>query len=207
MQAELDLRIRQLHEALGEVRTDDLDSVTPEVRRGPGLYSYKMDFSQGKTEAELANRVELFVANIARLKDLLKAWCTRQAKQFDGDKLINGNRDVAIIHDLWIRDKHFDPESSRSGLYPRLIERRQGARLTAPAVQGGTTTLLVDPATSRLKKVGGGTAEIVITASVVDQQRNKLGDLLDIAMRAIAAWEETLVQAGVALPPRGTPAR
>ena len=130
MQASFDLRIRQLHEALGQMRNDDLSDVNPDVRANAKGFYIGCDFSGGATDAELANIVSLCIANIACLKDHLKAWCKANGTIFHGDTLIDSNRDVAIIHDLWNRDKHFVLRQSRSGLFPELRDVIRAARLS-----------------------------------------------------------------------------
>ena len=58
----------------------------------------------------------MLLNNIACLKDHLKSWCKKNNKPFAGDQLINSNRDVAIIHDLWNLDKHAESLLRRLGV-------------------------------------------------------------------------------------------
>src|SRR5437870_8299025 len=71
--AKLDLRIRQLHEAMGDVRTEDLSSIRTETGIIGSWHYVHIDFSGAASDAQLANVVSLCLANIACLKDHLKA--------------------------------------------------------------------------------------------------------------------------------------
>jgi hypothetical protein len=137
--------------------------------------------------------------NVACLKDHLKAWCNKNGKPFTGEDLINNNRDVAIIHDLWNLDKHAElNRPSRSKLSPRLAQAAHSslmfkggpepASVTIPLFQGGVIQTT-------------GAASLRISAGVVDKDGNGLGDLEAIALRAVAAWEAEFVKAGMKLTP------
>jgi hypothetical protein len=202
MQAKLDLRIRQLHEAMGQARSSDLSTIQPRTGVVGSSYYVSVDFSDGISDAELANVVSLFVANIACLKDHLKAWCKAHSKPFQGDALIDSNRDVGLIHDLWNRDKHYDLNKSRTGLFPEIRSISRSARLTTQAMAGSRIAMTLDPRSGQLKTHGDGKVELVIDADVVDANGARISDLLEIAERAVGAWEAALAAAGVMVPPR-----
>ncbi len=44
---------------------------------------------------------------------------------------------------------------------------------------------------------GDGTAKAVITGDVVDEQNKRVGDLYDIANKAVEAWEQLLAHFGL----------
>ncbi len=202
MQAKLDLRIRQLHDAMDQVRTADLSSIQPRVGVVGNTFYMNVDFSGGVSDTELANVVSLVLANIACLKDHLKAWCKEKHALFHGDALIDSNREVAIIHDLWNRDKHFDLKQSRSGLFPELRNISRKASLTTRAQAGSWVAMTLDPRTGQLKTHGDGKVELVIDADVVNSTGARVGGLTEIAERAVVGWETTLAAAGVSLPVR-----
>src|SRR3954464_8134261 len=115
----LDRKIQQMHHALGELRSDDVSSISVERRSN----YMGIDFSQGTTPSGLANIASGIIANIACLKDHLKVWCHRNGKTHDYEKLINTNKDVALIHDLWNIDKHGElNRPPRSGVPPKTSE-------------------------------------------------------------------------------------
>src|SRR5215470_6309926 len=123
----IEQKLAQLYAALAEMRiTEKLSSIRPKTVRVGNQFATSVDFSQGTDQATAANRVSLLINNIACLKDHLKSWCKRNGKPFTGDQLIDSNRDVAIIHDLWNLDKHAElNRPSRSGLSPRLAQPPQ----------------------------------------------------------------------------------
>jgi hypothetical protein len=204
MLADLDFRLRRLYQALGDLRTPDVTAVTPEHYRMGNWCYVAVDFASGVSETELSNAIALFVANIACLKDHLKAWCIASASPFHGDTLINGNRDVAVIHDLWNRDKHYSLSQSRSGLWPILKGLTRAARLSVGGTGAASITMSLDPRTGelRIERTGEAKDELVIDADVVDSSGQRIGSLLAIAESAVTAWEATFAAAGVPLPPR-----
>lgn len=202
MQAKLQLRILQLHEAMGQARSPDLSVIQPRTGVVNTTFFVEVNFSDGISDAELANVVSLCIANIACLKDHLKAWCKVHSKPFEGEVLIDTNREMGIVHDLWNRDKHFDLKRSRSGLFPEIRDISRSARLTTQPQKGSWVAMTLDPVTGQLKTHGDGKVELVIDGTVVDASGTRIGDLLEIAEQAVAAWESALASAGVTIPPR-----
>ena len=197
---DIEQKLEQMYAALRELHvTEKLSSIKPKTKRVGNQFVTSIDFTEGADRATAANRVSLLLNNIACLKDHLKAWCKKNGKPFTGDQLIDSNRDVAIIHDLWNLDKHAElNRPSRSKLSPRLAQSAhtslmfkggsEPASVTLPFFQGG-----VIQAT--------GAASLRISAGVVDKDGNGLGDLEAIALRAVAAWEAEFVKAGMKLTP------
>lgn len=166
----LDRKIRQLHEALGNLRSPGVESVRTDHGVTSGAYCCKVDFNQGRTEAELANLASLLVANIACLKDHLKEWCASNGSPFEGDTLINTNRDVALVHDLWNTDKHATLTKSRSGCRPKVVGLRKTLALTTgPGEQGGTV-FRMELGTGKVltSSLGGGSTGLRVNGQIVD---------------------------------------
>lgn len=201
MLEKIDRKVARMHEALGQLEKEDLSGLETKDIDVPGSGFYReMDFSEGKSRAELANTASLLVANIARLKDHLKVWCEKNDKRFTGDNLINSNRDVAIVHDLWNTDKHAELDRPpRSGIHPRLEDLRQEMQLSTGSEEGSSVALEWNPRTGEMEKkvTGGGKAALVITADVVDDDGQKVGTLKEICERAAREWEAALTEAGV----------
>ena len=200
----LDLKIRQLHEALDGLEAD-VSSVKAEHGATPERYYLHIDFSQEKSDAELANVASLLIANIASMKDHLKAWCRNSGKSFEGDTLIDSNKGVAIVHDLWNLDKHAELNSRpRSGHHPQVVDLKQRLVLSTGAGADSFAAVTIDPTTRQLIHAtkGGGSAGLLITGRVIDEKGNDLGDFSEICEQATDAWEQALRSAGVAVPTR-----
>jgi hypothetical protein len=196
----LDRKVRQMHEALGALRCEDLSSVR--VERDTNYV--RVDFSQGTNPSGLANIASSLIANIACLKDHLKLWCQQNGKTHDPENLINTNRDVAIVHDLWNIDKHGElNRPPRSGVHPKLQNLARGLRIQTGATPGsvGMFTMNLQGGEMRIHNDGGSTA-LVITGEIVDENGRALGDFETVCERAASAWEQELIKAGVAIPPR-----
>lgn len=186
-------KLQQMYAAIrGMELKDKLPTIQPQVRRIGNRDVKVFDLNQAADGATAANQVSLLLNNIACLKDHLKAWCNKNGKPFTGEDLINNNRDVAIIHDLWNLDKHAElNRRSRSGLSPRL----QSPPVAAIAPKGSSFVLDFKMVDGRLQ----GQPNLRITAIVVDEQGNSLGGLEDIALRAVTAWEAEFVRTGATL--------
>lgn len=106
MPDKLDLRIRQMHAALNAISSDELEGIRAEIGVVDGGVYAELDFNKDSDEAELANQADLLIQNIASIKDHLKVWCKKYGANFGGDDLIDSNRAVALVHDLWNTSKH-----------------------------------------------------------------------------------------------------
>ena len=198
-----DIKIRQMHAALEGMASDDLSSVTPQVGMENGFHYVKMDFNQNADEAALANSATLLIANIATMKDHLKVWCKRKCVDFYGDTLINSNREVALIHDLWNIDKHAELSSrSRSGFKPQLQNLRKCLQIQAGNDPNSGSFWQMDTLTGQVTTgtTGSGSIQISITAQVVDDNGNVLGNFTEICTKAVDEWTNVLLAAGVPLP-------
>lgn len=203
MSNDLDFKIRQIHAALNEMKTADLSSIAVEQGRTSDSFYVSVDFNEGTDDAKLANVVTLLVNNIACIKDHLKVWCEKHSTKFNGEVLINSNRSVALIHDLWNLNKHLELNGpSRSGYKPRLIELRRYL-----VVSGGTSANSVaiyshDPKTGQMTThtSGDGSVELEIGATIVDENGTVLGDFEAVCKEAIQAWRDELFKSGVQLP-------
>ena len=198
----IEQKLEQLYAALAEMQvTEKLASMRPTTVVSGNRFATTFDFTKIEKPATAANRASTLVSNIACLKDHLNHWCRNNGKPETGDQLIDSNRDVAIIHDLWNLDKHAElNRRSGSGLSPRFLQPAH-TTLEFKIATTEETPLLVMPV------FGGGqfqaheTANVRITATVVDKDGNMLGDLEPISLRAVAAWEAEFVKAGLKIVP------
>ena len=193
----LDRRIKQMHKALGDLSEPDLSSIVIDHRATPQGFYCEIDFSRGTTEIELRNIADLLVANIACLKDHLKVWCRTNGKSFEGDELIDSNRDVALIHDLWNVSKHVElNRAPRSGHHPEIKNLKR--LLTLSGGDKGSS-FAFNPFTGQART--SGSVSLTVTGDVVDKDNNtRLGDFAGICVAAAAAWQHTIARAGVSIP-------
>ena len=163
----------------------------------------KVDFNQDADEIALANAASLLITNIASMKDHLKVWCNRQGVAFHGDALINSNRAVALIHDLWTIDKHAELDRPpRSGHTPKLQGLRKNLAISTGAAAGDGAFFSMDPRTGKITTgtSGGGSVQLAIVAQIVDENGNVLGDFTTICAQAVNEWAKALSATGVQLP-------
>jgi len=199
----LDQKIRRMHAALEGLGSDDLSTIKPQFGQADDYYYTKVDFNQDADEIELANAALLLVANIASMKDHLKAWCKRQGVAFYGEALINSNRAVALIHDLWNIDKHAELDKPpRSGHTPKLQGLQKSLVLSAGNSAGSGAFFSMDPRTGKVTHgtSGGGSVQLALVAQIVDEAGNVLGDFTETCTQAVEEWVKALSAAGVHLP-------
>ena len=196
----IEQKLEQLYAALGEMKiTEKLATMKPTTVVTGGRFAASFDFTKVVDRGTAANRVSLLVNNIACLKDHLNAWCKKNGKPKTGDQLIDSNRDVAIIHDLWNLDKHSElNRPSRSGLCPRLLQPAHST-LSFKVTSPDETPMFTIPVFGGQPQFHGG-ADLRITAYVVDKDGIMLGDLEAISLRAVAAWEAEIIKAGAKIP-------
>jgi hypothetical protein len=192
-QMTIEQKLQQMYAALrGMELKDKLPTIQPQVRRIGNQDVKVFDLNQAADGATAANQVSLLLNNVGCLKDHLRAWCNKNSRPFTGEDLINNNRDVAIIHDLWNLDKPAElNRRSRSGLSPRF----QSPPVAAIAPKGSSFVLDFRMVDGHLQ----GQANLRIAAIVVDEHGNSLGSLEDIALRAVTAWEAEFAKTGVTL--------
>jgi len=201
--ATLDRKIRQMYAALGALGTADLSAVQPQFAQDGAYTTMKVDFNADADPIELANAASLLVANIASIKDHLKAWCKNKKLPFQGDALINSNKSVALVHDLWNIDKHAELKSRpRSGHNAKIHGLRQALVLTTGMAAGSSVFYSVDPRSGNVTtgSTGGGSAKLSLVAQIVDEHNNVLGDFTTTCTEAVEAWERELAAAGVSPP-------
>ena len=199
----LDRKLRQMHAALAGLTNNNLSAIQPQITHADSYVYAKVDFNQNSDPIELANIASLLVANIASLKDHLKAWCKKQGVPFHGDTLINTNKSVALIHDLWNIDKHAELNSSpRSGCTPKIQGITTALAISAGTEAGGGAFFSMDPRTGKVTTgtSGAGTVQLALIAQITDELGSNLGDFTQICTEAAEAWAVTLRTAGVPLP-------
>ena len=199
----MDRKIRQMHSALRALSSDDIYSVKPTIESTDTYTSIKVDFNQGSDPVDLANIASLLVANIASLKDHLKAWCKSKNIPFNGELLIDNNRSVALIHDLWNVDKHAKLTSQpRSGHIPKLTNLSKSLSLRTGTEVGSSGIYQMDPRTGQMtvSTTGSASAKIQLSGTIVDEAGNVLADFYTTCGQAVTAWESELAAAGVPLP-------
>lgn len=196
------LRLQRIYAALGEAKSADLSSVQAFFVETERSQSFFVDFSQGRSAAELENVAFAVVANIASIKDHLKTWCAANGKTFGGDQLINSDQNVALVHDLWNTDKHASlNQPPRSGHRPSLQGLKQALQLSTGSEPGSVAGFQFNMTTGQPEFIltGGASRHLVVDARVVNENGQDLGALLGICEAAISAWENELARSGVQL--------
>jgi len=186
-------KIQRLFASIGEVSETDMSKFCPKISRDAKSVGIYQDWSGNLSEAKRMNYLHSLVSNIASLEYYLYKW----ADQNGHDKSIVNNtfknsKALQIIHDLWNTEKHANSSiKSKSGLFPVLKETNSYMKLTTKAEKGSSVGLTFK-ANGIPKVIGNGSAEVVISGSVVNRESKSIGDFHKIALDAVAAWESVL---------------
>lgn len=192
-------RISRLFTAMGAIEEDDpkqLRATVIETEKGIGFFQ---DFRGGLSDDELSLQAHAVIHDIANLRDHLRQWAAKNGQQKTRiNQTIADSLELRIILDLSNNDKHGYQRSrrGRSGKSPRLTRINRVMQLQTQAKKGSTIAMTLGPG-GVPRFIGDGTGKAVVTGDVVDNDNNRIGDLYEIANKAVEAWEHLLTDFGL----------
>jgi hypothetical protein len=195
-------RLERVYAAIGQTIDADLSRLILSTRvTDRGLW---MELAvRDATAADLDLAVWTLIHTIATLSDKARIVCGREGIDPKEVEAISADRAVAILRDLDNADKHGEPrpgQKTHSGLHPRLGPITPGIRSRAP---GSGKELVISFGPEGTTVSGPGRAEMVLRARVFDETGQRIGDLQDLVVQAVTAWEEGLERLGFGpFPPR-----
>jgi hypothetical protein len=200
---ELLFRIRRINAAIAAGEETDLSKVPATVTVGRKFVEVNQDFRGGLGDEQIHNLAHQAIHSIANLRDNLIKWADAngKAKKRVWDTF-NASAPIQIIQDLSNNDKHGYPPKDGLGnscVAPKLTEVRRTLRLRVGKNECDVGVLMC-LGTGNLRKVGDGSATVVVTGTVVDKDGKLIGDLYATELQAVKAWEALLTEYGVLLP-------
>lgn len=198
MNTELSQRIHRIYSSIKAVEETDPNKLKATVITTGKCIGVSQDFRGGLNNAELSNLAHMLIYNIAHLKNYLIQWAKDNGHdETKVDQTVGNSLDLQIIIDLSNRDKHVGPrrDGGKSKKCPHLVDINCVMQLKTQAKKGSTIGMTLG-ANGIPKFLGDGTAKAIITGDVVDNKDNRIGDLHEIATKAVEAWEQLLVDFG-----------
>lgn len=194
---QLQARLLRLHASVASASTFEIPVFQSPRLVGSGTFS--VEFTDGRSLADMENVLALLIANVASLKDHLKVWCAEHSVSFPGDTLIKNERAVALIHDLWNRDKHGALDRPRSGCKPLIRDVHQSLGVDPINGLGSSVEGRFNLETGETRVFPGPNTRLslVIDGEIVDELGNKLGGVLETCATALNAWEKAMTTCGV----------
>jgi hypothetical protein len=199
MQDEILQRISCIYAAIDRIEENDLKKLKGKFAHTNKINFFEQDFRGDFSDEDLYNYAHIVIHNIANLQDHLKRWAkSNNRDKAKVDETFNDSLDLKIVKDLSNNDKHGYPPRNNgySRKCPKLININRIMEMkTQP--KKGSSVVMTFRADGTPKISGNGTAKAVITGEVVDNTNNPIGDLHDIAIKAVKTWEELLVDFGL----------
>jgi hypothetical protein len=199
-------RISRIYAAIGAIEEADPHKLKATVIQTDRINAVFQDFRGGLSDDELSNQAHTVIHNIANLRDHLHRWAAQTGQdKAKVDQTIDSCLDLQILEDLSNNDKHGYPprHGGRSGKCPQLIEINRVMRLQTQAKKGSMIGMTIG--TGGVPEfIGDGSAKAVVTGEVVDNAKNRIGDLYEIANKAVEGWERLLADFGLITVSSGT---
>jgi hypothetical protein len=194
MNGDLFQRIRRIYAAVQTAEESDPNGLMAKVISTKNLIGVCQDFSGGRSPAELSNIAHSMIHIIANFGNHLKRLaCRNERDKKKIDEMIKESMELRIIMDLSNNEKHGYPprNGGDSGRCPQLVKINCVMRLKTRGQKGSKSGMVQGP-NGIPKFFGDGTTKAVVTGEVVDKDNNPIGDLYDIATKAMEVWEKIL---------------
>lgn len=191
-------RLHRLYAAIDDALEGDLTKFPRQIFQDEKHFAMYQDFVGGVTPAGLSNLAHSVIHNVANLRDHLRRWAANNGHNPSRiDQAISHSVPLQIITDLSNNDKHGYPprNGGHSGKAPKLEGVNRVLRLTI-AGQGSSVGVTFTPLGP--KQVSGSVStEVIVTGQVVDAHGTIIGDLYELEVEALKAWEQELRDLGI----------
>lgn len=199
-------RISRIYAAIGAIEETDPRKLKATVIQTEKINAFFQDFRSGLSDDELSNQAHTVIHNIANLRDHLRRWAAQNGQdKAKVDQTVENCLELQVMQDLSNNDKHGYPprDGGRSGKSPQVIDVNRVMRLQTQAKKGSMIAMTIG-AGGVPKFIGDGSAKAVVTGDVVDNAKNRIGDLYEMTSKAVEAWERLLVEFGLIKVSSGT---
>jgi hypothetical protein len=186
-------RIRRMYAALGDTVETDMSRFPAHVVSTDKIIGLVHEFSGGMSPEQLENVLHSLIAIVASLEYYIEQWADHNGHDKSRVKAVfTTSRPLQLVHDLWNSDKHaHSRKGSRSGITPRLKDVHRPMVLTTQPHKGSFVRMTIGP--GGVPVIGGdGSAAVVITADVIDEDGTRIDDAHKILTSAIEECETLL---------------
>jgi hypothetical protein len=189
-------RLKHLYKALGRTLPQRAEQFAPTYIRNDRMVFLGQDFRGGLDDDGIHKVFENLMYEIAHVKDLI----IRRVSDRGDDKKrlkeeIRRSRDLLLCLDLanWYKHGPANRGRTESGHRPTIKNVGRVCRIQPDARPGAVAGLTYDWEGGRPKlRSLGGSNEVVFEGDIVDNDGAKLGDAIEVANRAVGAWEKLL---------------
>lgn len=197
MSDSIEFRLARIQAAIGSTREADIAKFPPRVYRSDRAFGMEHDFRGGYTDAMLAVEANKLIAEVASVYYHVSGKASEHGGKERIRAVFQNSLILRIVDDLWNRDKHRGDkrDGGASKLNPRIVEYERPLQLGGGP---GSSAMLTVGRDGRpiVRTTGSGTAEVVVTGTVVNDKGEVIGDLRNILTQAIAVWEEFFRNSG-----------
>ena len=189
-------RLRSIYKALGQTASVPAERFAPTFVRTPRMSFLEQNFRGGMTDEDIHKVFEDLLYNIAHVADPMRRVLRERGKPTGSVmEAIHKSRDLGLCVDLanWYKHGRDHHGRTESGHHPTIKNVDRVCRIQAEAKAGAVAGITYgwEGGRPRLRSLGG-TNEVVFEGDVVEHDGTKLGDVMDIASKAVVAWERLL---------------
>lgn len=190
-------RLNRIYAAIDAVFEGDLTRFPPKLFEDEKHFGMYQDFMGGLSDADIENLAQSVIANIASFGNHLRRWAVRNGHDRNRvDETISKSLALQVITDLWDAEKHGPPrDGGHSGKTPKLVGVRRTLSLRVGGEQGSAVGVSFGP--SGPKVSGSGSAAVIVKGEVLDYEGTVIGDLYELEVEALKAWEQELTDIGI----------
>ena len=204
---QLQQRLARLYRLVGTATETDLGKFPPKIFVSDKWFGIEQDFRGGMNDEQIGDAIYLMLDAIVHLKDHIK---NRLAGNSDDAKAtkaavesaVKKSEDLRICRILVNQAKHGIPSGCKPSDALALTGFSRVCRMSAGGEQSQSSVMrqVIRDAVPKMEVTGGGRAEVILSAEVVDGNGESLGDIHRIALRAVDYWYSLLGDFGLELP-------
>jgi hypothetical protein len=187
-------RIKCLYASIKMLQEFDIGKFPAKITQNERMRAIFQDFSGGASKEDFHNNTIIAIHNLANFRDHIKKWARESGKDpARVEEIFEGSLALKLIQDLSDKDKHAYPK--RDGGYskkdPTIRDLRKSFRMKTGAEKGSKVSMTFNSDGSP-HLTGNGTGLVITTGDVIDKDSKRIGDLLEIELDAVLAWESLL---------------
>lgn len=194
-------RLRLLYSRIGAAIESDLSKFPAQWRRSERVVGVYQDFRGGMSEDDIADAINWLLHHVAHLRNHLFKWAAGDPARESAIKdTVRDSFEIRVCIDLANNETHGGPRGAgESQCSPRLGEVGRVMQLRPGAKTGSAAVVSIGRESGQMQTsfTGGAGAQVIFTGDVLDADGKLVEDVMNIALKAVKAWEGLLNRLGI----------